>query len=192
MVTPTQLRGIAGPDDAVALLADLGYNRPASPVDANQLGLPGLKQAWVIRSGAKKRQGYSVIVAEAAEERRSLRPLARALQLEVHDRPLAVLGFADEGGRWERMVVLRPRRTGGRLGTVTVARLDVDLRHPTMHDAEVLGLASWQPYRGDEAAQLLSTTHWTSSASPKPSTAAWSRTSVRWSAGSRRAALPTW
>lgn len=153
VVTPTRLRGVAGPEDAITLFADLGYDRPAQPVDPDQLHLPGVSRAWIVRSGTKRRQGYSVVVAEAAEERRSLRPLGRALQLEVHDRPLAVLGFPGEGGRWERMVVLRPRRISGRLGAVTVSRLDVDLRHPTMHDAELLTLAGWQPARREEAAQ---------------------------------------
>src|SRR5262249_43084454 len=108
-------------------------------------------------SGLKKRQGYCVLVAEAAgvpEERRSLRPLGRSMQLEIHDRPLAVLGFPGEGGKGDRMGVVRPRHTGGPLSAVTRPRLDIGLRHPTMHDSEVLGLAAWQPYRGDEAAQL--------------------------------------
>jgi hypothetical protein len=82
VVTPTRLRGVAGPQDAITLLADLGYDRPARPVDSDQLHLPGVSRAWVVRSGTKRRQGYSVVVAEAAEERRSLRPLGRALHLE--------------------------------------------------------------------------------------------------------------
>jgi hypothetical protein len=51
------------------------------------------------------------------------------------------------------MVVFRPRRTSGRLGAITVSRLDVDLMHPTAHDAVVLSELRWQADRSDADAQ---------------------------------------
>ena len=148
-----RLRALRSIDDAVRLFEDLGYTRPAHQVDTAELGLPDLAECLVGRSARGSRAGYGLVLAEAAALPRSLRPLARALQRRVHDRPLAVLGVPDEAGIWRRMIVLRPRHVSGQLGAVTLARLDIDLGHPTRHDAEVLNLLRWQPDLADAAAQ---------------------------------------
>ena len=151
-VHPAHLRAIQGLPDALALLTSLGYSAQARPVDVSVLNLPGLASARVLRSGGSRRTGYGVLVGEAGELPRSLRSLARSIQREVHDRPLAVVGIGNGQG-WERMVVFRPRQVGGQLGAVTVSRLDVDLRHPTPHDAEVVSGLRWQGQKSDPEAQ---------------------------------------
>lgn len=50
-------------------------------------------------------------------------------------------------------MVFRPRQVSGRLGAVTVSRLDLDLDHPTGHDAEVLSGLRWQANLSDVEAQ---------------------------------------
>jgi hypothetical protein len=51
------------------------------------------------------------------------------------------------------MVIFRPRQAGGQLGAVTVSRLDVDLSHPTVHDAEVVSSLRWRSDLPDVDAQ---------------------------------------
>ena len=141
-------------NDALTLFEDLGYTQPARRVNASDLNLPEfLLDCRVARLGRSARTGYGLVVAEAAALPRSLRPLARILQRQIHDRPLAAIGVRDDGGAWRQMIVLRPRRVSGQLGAVTVARLDIDLAHPTGHDAEVLNLLRWQPDVSDDTAQ---------------------------------------
>ena len=90
------------------LAAYLGYTAPARPVDPVALKLPGLEHAHVISDGKRKRSGYSVLIGEARSAPHSLRPLARALQREVHDSPLGILAITDDTGRWERLIILPP------------------------------------------------------------------------------------
>src|ERR1700694_3018226 len=139
--------------DAVRLMGGLGYDRPARPVDVDGLKLPDLERATVIRSGSTKRTGYGILIGETHGLPRSLRPLARAVQREVHDSPLAVIGGSANGSGWDRMVIFRPRQVGGQLGAVTVSRLDVDLSHPTGHDAEVVSSLRWRSDLPDIEAQ---------------------------------------
>jgi hypothetical protein len=152
-VLPQRLRAVRSLNDAVELFRELGYEQPARPVDIGALKLPHLRVARVARNRQSRRAGYGLLLAEASTPPRSLRPLARALQREVHDQPLGVVGVANTDGRWERMVVFRPRQVSGRLGAVTVSRLDVDLDHPTRHDAEVLSGLRWQAELADAEAQ---------------------------------------
>lgn len=150
-VHPAHLKAVRALPDALELISALGYSAQARPVDVSVLNLPGISRAHVLRSGSR-RTGYGVLVGEAAELPRSLRPLARSIQREVHDQPLAVVGVGDGQG-WERMVVFRPRQVGGQLGAVTVSRLDVDLGHPTPHDAEVVSGLRWRGDLPDAQAQ---------------------------------------
>ena len=151
-ISPTQLRAIRSLPDALGLARTLGYERPARPVNPAELGLIGLKDAYVIRSHGTMQRGYGVLVGAADSLPRSLRPLAKAVQNNVHDQPLAMLGVGNGTG-WQRLVVMRPRQTGGQLGAVTVARLDVDLAHPTRHDSEVISALHWRSDLDESRAQ---------------------------------------
>jgi hypothetical protein len=154
VVSVGALRAIKGQGEVLELLEDLGYAASkAAPLDQAQLGLAGVTNATGFRSDRGSRKGHGVLLAETTEIPRSLRPLASALQRAFHDRPLGILGETDANGAWQRMVVFRPRRTSGRLGAITVSRLDVDLAHPTAHDAIVLSELRWQGDRNDADAQ---------------------------------------
>ena len=50
-------------------------------------------------------------------------------------------------------MIFRPRQVGGQLGAVTVSRLDVELSHPTQHDAEVVSGLRWRGQKSDAQAQ---------------------------------------
>jgi adenine-specific DNA-methyltransferase len=156
-IDPRRLRGLLkaaqSRADIIKLVAYLGYTAPARPVDSVALNLPGLAEAHVISDGKRKRSGYSVLIGEAPSAPQGLRPLARALQREIHDSPLGLLGITDDSGRWERLIIFRPRQGGGRLGSTTVSRLDIDLSHPTGHDGEVLSGIRWRPDLTDAQAQ---------------------------------------
>ncbi|MHB8394628.1 MAG: Eco57I restriction-modification methylase domain-containing protein [Candidatus Dormibacteria bacterium] len=152
IVHPAHLKAVRSLPDALELMSNLGYETQARPVDVSVLNLPGLARAHVIRNSGSRRTGYGVLVGEAAELPRSLRPLARSIQREVHDQPLAVVGVGN-GAAWERLVIFRPRQVGGQLGAVTVSRLDVDLSHPTQHDAEVVSGLRWRGQKSDAQAQ---------------------------------------
>lgn len=137
----TRLLAVRSTDTAVALFAELGYNAPGRPFDADSVGLSGVSRALYLRSDLRsKRRGYGVVVAEADHKPPSLRPLARVLRERIHDRPLGVLGITGTAGRWTHMIVFRPRLQGRR---VTLAKLEVDLAHPTQHDARVLEGLVW-------------------------------------------------
>src|SRR5579884_395953 len=126
LVASATLRAVSDSAGVIGILRDLGYaTTKVVPLDASQLGLPGqLRNVQGLRSDRSSRKGHGVFLAETQEIPRSLRPLARALQRQFHDRPLGILGEPGKDGRWHRMVVFRPRRSSGRLGAVTVARLD--------------------------------------------------------------------
>lgn len=135
-------------DTAAALFAQLGYGARLRPLDLREVPLPGLDAASYVRTGRRRREGYCLVFGETTTRPRSLRALAKGLRDHVHDRPLGVLGVSGDGGRWERMIVLRPRvsATGG---GVSLTKLEVDLRHPTQHDARVLQELAWS---GDDHA----------------------------------------
>ncbi|MDE3111512.1 MAG: hypothetical protein KGK34_01060 [Chloroflexota bacterium] len=151
-ISPTQLRAIRALPELLALARDLGYERPARPVNPDELGLANIRKAYVSRSHGTMQRGYGVLLGEAEALPRSLRGLAKAVQNNIHDQPLAMVGIGNGRG-WERLVILRPRQTGGQLGAVTVARLDVDLRYPTRHDCEVISGLRWRADLDDRRAQ---------------------------------------
>lgn len=139
----TQLLGVRSMEDAISLFGALGYDRPAAPWDLGMAPMPNVERVATVQLGRRRRQGYALVFAETAEVPRSLRPLARSIRDQVHDRPLVVLGVTGPSGEWERMVVMRPQsvQVGG---AVTVTKLDIDLQHPTQHDAEILNAIEWQ------------------------------------------------
>lgn len=144
----TRLSAVSSMPEALALLGELGYSSPARPIDIGEFALTGLSRASVLRSNSLKRLGYGVVVAEAPSAPRSLRPVAKTIRERIHDRPLGVLGITGPGGAWERMIVFRPRRQGQR---VTLTKLDVDLTHPTQHDARVLEALAWSGEASQDA-----------------------------------------
>lgn len=94
-VLPHRLRAGRSLDDAVELFRELGYEQSAHPVDVDALKLPSLRVARVVRNRQSRRKGYGLLLAETSTLPRSLRPLARALQREIHDQPLGVVGVCN-------------------------------------------------------------------------------------------------
>jgi hypothetical protein len=139
-----QLRAVQSAADAARLFAGLGYDATPHPVNPTDLQLPGVTAARYVRGDQSKRKSYGLLLAETTQTPRALRPLARALQLNVHDNPLGVLGVSENGGPWRRMIVFRPRVVSGKVRAVTVTRLDIDLDHPSNHDAEVISELRWR------------------------------------------------
>jgi hypothetical protein len=138
----TRLLAVDDLETATALFAQFGYSAPRRPLDLVELPLPGLETAYYLRNGRRRREGYCIVLGEAPARPRSLRALAKAIRDYVHDRPLGVLGIRDAAGRWERMIVFRPRVTATG-GGISLTKLEVDLRHPTQHDARVLQELTW-------------------------------------------------
>jgi hypothetical protein len=145
----TRIRAVRSLEDAVALFGELGYTAKVLPVQRGHLALPGLERVLTARNTGRRRTGYGLVFGEAKELPRSFRPLAKAMRLQVHDRPLGVIGLLGDGGRWERMIIIRPR-TGSAPGSVALAKLDVDLTSPTQHDCVVLEGLAWR--NGDDEA----------------------------------------
>ncbi len=84
-----------------------------------------------------------MLVAEIEETPRSLRTLGRRLVEQFHDRPLALLGVRNGASQWQQLIVVRPRLIAGGLGSVSVAKLTIDVERPTAHDAEVVSELAW-------------------------------------------------
>lgn len=118
-------------------------------INATDLSLGDFPTNRVLKKGASKRRGFAVFISEVGERPRTLRPLARRLQQNVHDRPLGVVGQRGPDGAWQRFTVFRPQLVPGTIGTTRVSRLEVDVRSPTRHDSEVLGALKWTD--GDDA-----------------------------------------
>lgn len=138
----TRLLAVRSLPEAVNLFAELGYSKPALPLDLGEAPLPGVDRAVVARSSRKRRSGYGLVVAETDDNPRSLRALAKSLRTYVHDKRLGVLGVTDAHGAWTKMIVLRPRGTStGTGGTVT--KLVVNVVHPSQHDTHVIGSLEW-------------------------------------------------
>lgn len=139
------LRSIASLDDAVSLMAQLGYRARPAAVDATALGLGDqFARNRLIREGQRRRTGYAVFLTEVDQPPKALATLGRRLLQNVHDRPLAVVGVRGSGSRWERMVILRPRfvESAGRTA-YRVFKLEIALEAPTHHDTEVVEQLRW-------------------------------------------------
>lgn len=152
-IPAARLKSVETIGDAVSLFAQLGYDAPARPVDTQALDIRGIQKAVHLTNSQRKRSGYGVLIGQSDSQPRSLRPLARSLQREIHDHPLGILGVTGPDGRWTRMVVFRPRQVGGTLSAVTVSRLDIDLGHPTGHDSAVISSIAWRSHLSDADAQ---------------------------------------
>jgi hypothetical protein len=137
------LRALRSPVEALSLLRLLGYEAAPLPYDGSSLGLDG--QAHRLNSHRSPARGYGILVAELARSPASLRTLGRKLVEQFHDRPLAILGVRNGSAHWEQVVVVRPRLIEGGSGSVSVAKLTIDVDSPTAHDAEVVGELAWDP-----------------------------------------------
>ena len=144
----TRLRGVRTVADAIALLGELGYTRPALPFDIAEFPVEGVHQAMTLREGSSARRGYVVFVGETDRLPRSLRPIAKSLR-HLHDRPLALIGVRGEQGEWTQLVIVRPQVAGGRRGSA-LTKLVVDLSSPTQHDTQVVSGLAWRT--GDDRA----------------------------------------
>lgn len=150
-ISQMNLRSATSPEGAIGLLRLLGYDANPLPFDPTGLGLEG--EALRLLSDRSPARGYGVLVAELAEAPRSLRTLGRRLVEQFHDRPLALLGVRDGGAPWQQVIVVRPRLIEGGSGSVSVAKLTIDLNRPTAHDAAVVSELAWEaadPARAQE------------------------------------------
>lgn len=143
------IRAVTDLDSMVRLLNHLGYRAAPRSIDAAAMGIEEYPHNLVMRLGRRKREGYALFVAETEAVPTRLRSLGQQLITRLHDHPLALIGVRGDSGRWERLVLLRPRKISSARGvTYQMARFEVDLRVPTRHAAEVLDRLRW---RGDEA-----------------------------------------
>jgi hypothetical protein len=149
-ITRAHLRGVRRLEDVVNILGQLGFAAAASPLVAGDVGIPNLEHCRLLRRGSRRREGYGVLVGEIDRLPRSLLPVAKAARNAVHDRPLLLVGVRTDPHHLSRLLVVRPR-IGGR--GLTLAKLDVDLDHPTQHDARVLSELAWDASATDKANQ---------------------------------------
>jgi hypothetical protein len=143
---------VTGLEGAVDLFRELGFGGSPVSVHADEIGLGDLPDNRVLKSGPGSSKGSALFFAEVAERPRSFKALGKRLLENLHDQPLAVLGVSDNGGLWTRFVVVRPTWVPGVIGSVRVAKLEVDVTSPTRHDAEVLSSLAWSG--PDKPAQL--------------------------------------
>ena len=140
----SEIRAIRSVEDAVAFAKRLGYKEAPVQMDLDDLGLSGFSRHAFIRSGKNKRQGYGLLIGEMPAIPRSLTSLGRSLRA-LHDHPLAIIGIPDASGRWNNLVVIRPRLVkSGSAYSYRTGRMEVDLAAPSRHDAEVLGQIAWR------------------------------------------------
>lgn len=144
-----RLKAVTGIEQATELFRELGFSADAVPVKATELGIGDFPLNRVLKKGASKRKGFAVFISETEDRPRTLRPLARRLQQNLHDRPLGVVGQRGSDGTWQRFTVFRPQLVPGTIGATRVSRLEIDVRSPTRHDTEVLGALKWSD--GDDA-----------------------------------------
>src|SRR5450830_59891 len=152
-ISPMNLRPVRSAAAAVDLLKQLGYDASPLPYDGSALGLGG--EALRLHSDRSPARGYGVLVAELEEMPRSLRTLGRRLVEQFHDRPLALLGVRDGSAEWQQVIVLRPRLIEGGSGSVSVAKLTIDVGRPTAHDAEVVSELAWDPADAERAQKRI-------------------------------------
>lgn len=152
-VNAAQVRGINSPADLRGLLGLLGFDAEPVAHDVTE-EFPQATYAEVLQHGGRRARGYALLVTELDQHPRSFQKLGRHLITDVHDRPLAFCGVRGEEGVWSELVVLRPRwlvkrrDDDRRKEVLEVARLTIDLAHPTAHDLEILRDVSWG--RGDD------------------------------------------
>jgi len=149
------IRAVEDFDSLVRLLNHLGYREPARPVDVGSWGLDEYPRNRVMRLGRRKREGYALFLAEMDAVPTRLRYLGQQLLTYLHDRPLAILGIRGTSERWERLVLVRPRRIRSAKGmTYQFARFEIELHTPTRHAAEVLDRMRWQSDADDPQAAI--------------------------------------
>ncbi len=156
-IEPVVLRSVRSVEAAVSLLKQLGYDAPPGAVDTEALGIGSYPRNALVRNKERRREGYAVLVLEAAEPPRSLASLGKRLLLNLHDRPLVILGVPGIAGGWDRFVLIRPRRVRTQDGSGTAyraAKLEVVTGAPTRHDAEVVERLRWDPSAADPQAEV--------------------------------------
>lgn len=152
-VNQGHVRGLNSLDELQSLVTFLGFDADPAPHDLTE-EMPQARQALIARHGGRRSRGYGVLLAELDTQPRSFQPVGRHLLESVHDRPLAFCGLRGEHGRWEQLIVLRPRwlvqdkktqkgSADRRREVLEVARLTIDLDSPTAHDLEVLRELVW-------------------------------------------------
>ena len=104
-----------------------------------------------INSDRSPAKGYGVLVAEVDSIPRSLRTFGRRLVEQFHDRPLAILGVRNGLQGRREVVVVRPRLIHAGGGSVSIAKLTIDVERPTAHDAEVVSGLAWDAWDADAA-----------------------------------------
>lgn len=140
-ITQMNLRGIRSPEEVVERLRLLGYDANPLPFDGSVVGLTG--EAIRLNSDRSPAKGYGVLIAEIDTVPRSLRTFARRLVEQFHDRPLAFLGVRNGTAGYRELLVVRPRLIPGGGGSVSVAKLTINVERPTAHDAEVVDGLAW-------------------------------------------------
>ena len=148
----TRLRGVRSVQEAVALLGELGYTRPALPIDLNEFPVAEVDHAVTLKDGTSARRGYMVLVGEANRLPRSLQSIAKSLR-RLHDRPLAIIGVRCDTDAWTQMVIIRPQVAGGKRGSA-LTKLVIDISSPTQHDTQVVSGIAWRT--GDDRASQAS------------------------------------
>jgi hypothetical protein len=143
------LRPVRSIERAVELARLLGYEANPLPYDGSGVGLAG--ETVRLNSDRSPAKGYGLLISEIDSVPRSLRTLGRKLVEQFHDRPLALLGVKDGSEGWNELVVVRPRLIEGGGGSVSVAKLTIDVERPTAHDAEVVSGLGWDASDPDGA-----------------------------------------
>lgn len=146
-VNASQVRGVNGLDELEGLLGLLGLGAETVAHEVRD-ELPEAREGRVARYGDRRSRGYGVLLADLDAHPRSFQRVGRHLLESVHDRPLAFTGVRGDDGDWAELVVLRPRwvvkhQEDHRKEVLEVARLTVDLAHPTAHDLHVLNELGW-------------------------------------------------
>ncbi len=148
-VSQMNLRPVRSIERAVELARLLGYEANPLPYDGSSIGLAG--ETVRLNSDRSPAKGYGLLISEIEAVPRSLRTLGRKLVEQFHDRPLALLGVPNGSGEWNELVVVRPRLIEGGGGSVSVAKLTIDVERPTAHDAEVVSGLGWDASDPDGA-----------------------------------------
>jgi hypothetical protein len=143
------LRPVRSIERAVELARLLGYEANPLPYDGSGVGLAG--ETVRLNSDRSPAKGYGLLISEIDAVPRSLRTLGRKLVEQFHDRPLALLGVRNGSEGWNELVVVRPRLIEGGGGSVSVAKLTIDVERPTAHDAEVVSGLGWDASDPDGA-----------------------------------------
>jgi Eco57I restriction-modification methylase len=149
VISQMNLRPVRSIERAVELARLLGYDANPLPYDGSGVGLAG--ETVRLNSDRSPAKGYGLLISEIDTVPRSLRTLGRKLVEQFHDRPLALLGVRNGSVGWNELVVVRPRLIEGGGGSVSVAKLTIDVERPTAHDAEVVSGLGWDASDPDGA-----------------------------------------